>query len=374
MSTEFYYLLFSLSIITFLTIASLYKEGEGYCKFFLWLTMTLFTGLRVGLGRDYSTYLTAYTDPLSDTFVRYEPLWQLIINFYHSLHLPFHFWLLTAAGLTYYVLFRALKAWKINWILGILAYILIYKGFFESLSAIRQSLAIVFVLWGMAHLYGKSYWKFALLVLLGGLFHRSAFLCWFILPLLNIKWNRTILIGGLLASLFVGLFFFKDLLFLFKGVMPATYQVYLEDMALWKTESSTGIFRIFLNLIALAMLIFAYKKTDEEDGRLSFFVRMLVGSICIYNICFSFEPAMRLMTYPFTCFFVFIPLGLLYKGFPIIRILACTTLLGFAVFTIKDISAPEETFAHYQTILNETYPKLQLKSNRGNMDLDDEDK
>ncbi len=370
MSTELYYLLFSVSIITFLSIASLYKDAEVYCKFFIWLIMTLFAGLRVGIGIDYPNYLSTYTDHLSHTFVTYEPFWQIFIKFYSYLSFPFHIWLLTIAGLTYYVFFRALKAWGVNWGLAVIAYILIYRGYFESLNTVRQTVAIVFVLWSLAHLYKKTYWKFTLLVLLGGLFHRSAFLCLPILPIINYSWSRRTLLVVLFSSLFIGMFFLKDFLFLFKGLMPSTYQVYLDDMSIWETEGATGIFHIFLNFVALGMLFFLYEGSDEENKRIPVLIRMVIGSIAIYNIFQNFAPAMRLMNYPFTAFFILIPIGVLSKNKLSIRLLSLFTLIGFSAFTIKDLSNPKEPFVYYQTILDSTNPEPHIELKRQELDLD----
>ncbi len=370
MSPAAYYVLFSFIIITLLTIATFYKDGEGYCKFFVWLTMTLFVGLRVGVGRDYTTYLVSYTNELSPTFLDYEPLWQIIINSYRILNLPYHFWLICISGLTYYTFFRALKAWKINWVLGVLCYILIYKGFFESMNQMRQTLAMPFILWGMAHLYNKSYWKFILLILLGGCFHRSAYLCLFILPIVSISWKRSILTTGLLGTLLLGMFFFNDLVVFFKAIIPSTYQVYLEDTTIWKTDTSTGLYRIFLNLLGLGLIFLVYQKEDKQDKRLNFLLRMIIASVCIYNVCYYFEPAMRLMNYPFSSFFILLPIGLFHKEAFLIRLFSLTALLGLTIFTLKDISASKEPFAHYQTILNKTYPRKQIKPLRPDPEKD----
>ncbi len=354
MSTLIYYSIFIGSLILFLSIAKLYKDAEDICKFFVWLTMTLFAGLRVAVGRDYTIYLDSYLNHLSGHFARLEPFWQTFNTLCNDAHIPFHLWLTIIAGFTYYIFFKALKSWRIDWVLGIICYLLIYKGFFESMNQVRQCLAISFVLWSSSYLYQKRYLPFIILTAIGGLFHLSAFVCLVMLPLINLPWKRTLLISFTLISLFLGMFFFKEIIDLISPLIPSSYQIYIDDLDTWKPHSNTGVYRIFLNVIVLGLTILIYKNRRIEDKRLDFLIRMEVFAICIYNIFFSLDPAMRLMAYPFMSFVLFFPISIGSLSPRKARHFAQLSLLGLSIFTIKDVANPREPYGHYQTIINST--------------------
>ncbi len=354
MSTPIYYSIFIGSIFLFLSIAKLYRDAEGISKFFVWLTMTLFSGLRVAVGRDYSIYLDSYSNHLSGHFARLEPFWQSFNVLCNDINMPFHLWQTIVAGFTYYILFKALKSWRIDWGLGILCYLLIYKGFFESMNQIRQCLAISFVLWSSSYLYQKRYLPFILLTVIAGIFHLSAFVCLVMLPIINLPWKRNLLLGFTTFSLFLGMLYFKEIIALISPIVPSSYQVYIDKIETWKPESTTGLYRIFLNIINLGLTFLFYRREGFQDKRLDFLIRMQVFSVCIYNVFFKLDPVMRLMAYPFMGFVLFFPIVIKNFSFNTEKYFAGLSLLGLSFFTIKDVVNINEPYAHYQTIINST--------------------
>ncbi len=352
-STIIYYSIFIGSLLLFLSIAKLYKDAEDICKFFVWLTMTLFSGLRVAVGRDYLIYLDSYLNNLSGHFARLEPFWQTFNTLCNDINMPFHLWLTIIAGFTYYIFFKALKSWHIDWVLGVLCYLLIYRGFFESMNQVRQCLAISFVLWSSSYLYQKRYLPFIILTSIAGISHLSAFVCLAMFPIINLPWKRYLLISFTLISLFLGIFFFREVIQFITPIIPSSYQVYIEDLNTWKPQSSTGIYQIFLNLIVLGLTILIYKR-NTQDKRLDFLIRMEVFAVCIYNVFFSLDPAMRLMAYPFMSFVLFFPITISSFTPSRARYFAQMSLLGLTFFTIKDVANINESYGHYQTIINST--------------------
>ncbi len=356
MNTILYYSLFSFSLLTCFSIAKLYKDTEAFCKFFVWLTMTLFAGLRVAVGRDYMIYLDTYTSDLSVHFSYLEPFWQVFNIVANNLGVPFHLWQTFFAGLCYFILLKALKSWRVDWVLGILCYILIYKGYFESLNQVRQCLAMVIVLWALSFLYHKAYRQFVVLCLVTSIFHVSAIVCLLMLPIINLRWRRGLLITFLVGSLLLGIFFFKEFIRFFSFLVPSNYIAYIDKLDEWKTGVGSSLFRIVLNVIALLFTYLIYKNKKFQDSPYDFFIRMFVFSICIYNVFFSLEPAMRLMNYPFICLILLLPLSLQDKSSYCLKTLGFCSLLSLTLFTLKDVSNGRESYAHYDIILNKSYP------------------
>ncbi len=353
-SPGIYYSIFIVSLLVFTGISKLYKDLETVCKTFVWLTMTLFTGLRVAVGPDYVSYFDSYTNTTSSPlFSRIEPFWQMVILFCNDVGVPFHLWLTIIAGLTYYIFFKALKSWRVDWVLGVLAYLLVYQGFFESTNQIRQCLAIPFVLWGLSFLYQRRYMPFILLIVLGSVFHLSALVCLLMFPLINLPWKRYVLMTFLVVSFLLGMLFFKDIINSLSIFIPSSYQVYLEQLNVWSPKASTGLYRIFLNLVTLILIVLIYK-SQVDDRRLNFLIRMGVFSVCIYNVFFSFAPAMRLMIYPFMSFIILFAITINNTDYLRIRNFTRIALLGFALFTIKDVANPRLPLSHYQTIIGST--------------------
>lgn len=353
MSPLSYYGLFFALFFTLLLVAYRYRTLEAVCRILVWLLLTLFSGLRVGVGRDYMVYVDIYTNILSPTREHIEPLWNIINPIFRYFDVPLHFWLMTIAGLTYYFVLYGLKKWRIDWVWGILCYVLIYKGFFESMNTIRQCLASAIVFAGVHHLLERRYLRFALWAAVGYLFHSSALVGGIILVLCNIQWSRRTLYLGLGASLVVGLFLFPLFVEMLRELSIGKYAVYLDGE--FFTESSTGLYRIFLCAFALFLISSLARPAVATSPRLRLYTQMLVISIFIYNALYIFEPGVRLMLYPFTAVFFIFPLyGSECRG--LLRSTALIFFAGLCVFSFKSLFTPGETYVGYQTVFEQSMP------------------
>ncbi|MDO4692755.1 MAG: EpsG family protein [Porphyromonadaceae bacterium] len=360
MSPLSYYILFYTLFIGLLLAAKFYRQGERICLFLVWVLLTLFSGLRVGPGRDYLVYLNAYTDPMSSSAQYLETSWSIINHICRDLlGMPLHFWLMWIAGLTYALVLYGFRLWRIDWVWGILVYVLIYKGFFESLNTIRQCLAVSMVFAGSAWLViDRKPARFVGSVLFASLFHSSAILSLVLYFLVYRKVSCWVMLASLSLSFVVGLTLFPMLIDTFGAVIPERYALYLysDETA---TETASGLYKVFLNLFA-SFLAIRTAWRGEMDRRTAFGIRAIVLSVCMYNVLSTFEPGLRLMLYPYAMIFVCFPLMLrLERG--IWRMGVAVSLLGFSVLTIKEISNPEEPYAHYQTVYDLTTPTDHMK-------------
>lgn len=355
MSPLTYYIIFYSIFIGLLLAAKLYRQSERICQILVWVLLTLFSGLRVGPGRDYLVYLNAYTDPMSSSAQYLEFSWGFINHICRDLlGMPLHFWLMWIAGLTYALMLYGFRRWRIDWVWGILTYVLIYKGFFESLNTIRQCLAVSIVFAGSASLMvDRKPIRFVGSVLLASLFHSSAILSLALYFLVYRKYSRWLLLLALGVSFVTGLTLFPMLLDAFGSFIPQRYALYLSSDET-ATQTISGLYKIFLNLFA-SFLAIRSGWGGELDKRATFGVQAIALSVCMYNILSTFEPGLRLMLYPYAMIFICFPL-LLKHNRGIWRIGTATFLLGFSLLTFKEISNPEEPYAHYQTVYDLTTP------------------
>lgn len=70
-------------------------------------------------------------------------------------------------------------------------YVILFYGYLPN-SAIRQTIALSFVLWGYISLMGNKRIGFICLIIIASLFHKSALICLIIIPLLSFKNTKLI--------------------------------------------------------------------------------------------------------------------------------------------------------------------------------------
>ncbi len=356
-----YYAGFVGILLGFIALARYNRQLAPMCRALIWLTMTLMTGLRVGVGRDYMVYINVYTDPLSDSALFVEYTWKFIIHICRDLlGLSIHTWLTLIAGVTYACIFRAFERWRIDWTIGILIYVMIHHGYFYSMSAVRQALAMSIVFIASADLYRGRGWRFVIITLIAGCLHSSAFTALLTLPLVSIRWNKTFFALTLLGSFAIGAFLLIPMIELVRDYMPQRYAIYLEgDLLL--TERTTGTLQYFLNLAALLALVW-YRPTGQSGVRDYLPMQMFVLSICIYNVFISLEPGMRLMYYPYLGLFPLV-VSMWHSGERRRELYAFLLVGGLFAFAFKDMINPRESYRRYRTIFEQTMPHPIEKTN-----------
>lgn len=366
MTPLIYYTSFFLIFFLLIFVARTNRQLEATCKTPVWLLLTLFSGLRVGLGRDYFVYINAYTDPLHPSALVLEPFWQSFNWFCRDiLHMSTHMWFALISGATYAFVLWGFKRWRIDWTLGILFFVLIYKGYFESLNTVRQCLATAVGFVGVSFLMERKHWQFLTTVIIASVLHFSALILLFMYPLMAIRWRWQwlVLIWG--VSLLIGTVLLQDLVALVAHVVPQRYEVYL-DIGDFTTDRTTGLYQIFLGLLAFLAIAYVHYRTSNKtagvgDNRGRALALMVITSICIYNIFSSYEPALRLMLYFFCAIYGFIVCILSEKRWSIWYYGGMFIVLGFTAFMLKNITDPQEGYSKYQTIFERTMPEGRIK-------------
>lgn len=356
MSSLAYYLTFALIIVCLIYISRRNRQLEPICKVLAWVVMTLFAGLRVGLGRDYMIYINGYTDPLGSNASFFEMSWKLF-NFVcrDLIGLSTHAWLMLVAGVTYALVMWGMKRWRIDWTIGLIVYILLYRGYFETFNTVRQSLAVSIGFVALSYLPERRYWTF--IGLLGGamLAHMSAIFLVLAWPITSIRWSRWLLGGGLLLTFVLSSHLLLWLVSLLSYILPQRYGFYL-NVADYTTVQTTGTYQYLLLMLGGLCLYILSPKLYDTDRRLYTMAVLLIVAVYVYNVFQIFEPALRLMLYFFCTIFALLPSLLTQPPKYGVRPWGLAVLGLFVLFMLKDMTDPNESYSSYQTVLDQTMP------------------
>lgn len=343
-----YIILFS--FVAILLVANHYDSRFSSFVFsVIFLFLVIFSGTRIGLGRDYSIYEQAFLFPEGKTALFFEPIWQWINHIFHVANLDFHSWLIFTAFFTILMMFVGMRKMSKDIAFSIILFLLLFRGYFETMNMVRQYFAMAIVFVSFPLFLSKKYFLFFLSVGFAALFHSSA-LCMLIIPLFLLrKINNYFLMAILVFTRFFGSMILVPIMEYASFLLPARYSFYIEREFV-AAVSSSGFYSIFLNLTAIFFL-FLMPKIQNRDTTLNKYVILYVISIIIYNLTISFEVAMRFMFYPFIFIFILIPNA--YKSLDNIwsKRVIWTIILAFTLFTLKDLSNPMEPYSSYQTVL-----------------------
>lgn len=328
-------------------------------QFLIYLLLTLFSGLRVGLGRDYAIYFLAYElGPESPYLLVMEPLWQKFYALCHWIGLGYDGLQLFVAALTVALAMKAFERLSLQPVVALVAFVLIYNGYFETMNMVRQLLAMMILL-SSFHLYeARRYRSFLLFFLLASVTHHSAL---FFVPLLllsRVKLNRLWLIGGIAISFLMGTRIIDWVANFFVQVLPHRYGFYIVEQMI-PPEISSGLYVLFINIVAL-FFIWQYPSLKEKSPSTGLYIVMLFWSVVIYNSMLSFEVGIRLSFYPFM--FIYPLVGNVYvlNRTPLFRVLLLIILTGFAMLTARQLTNPKEPYSRYKTVFHDLTPGREL--------------
>ncbi|WP_304297552.1 EpsG family protein [Porphyromonas gulae] len=343
-----YFVLFGFLAILFLAD----KYDDRFKPFVFWisgLALVIFSGTRIGMGRDYKIYENAYQFPDGKTAHNFELVWQWINKVFHSLGLDFHTWLTVVSFVTILLMFIGMKKMSKNYIFSLIAFILIYRGYFETMNSMRQYVAMGIIFASFPLFLSKKYLYFYICIAFSALFHTSALVMMVLIPLARKRIDNTFLVVSLVVTWVLGAVILQPIADFAVTLLPERYGFYIKKEFI-PAVSSSGFFQLFLNISVLVFLAMR-SELEKKDPQINQYIFLYVLSILIYNTTISFEVGIRLMFYPFVFIFILIPNAYvlsekLWQKGAIIAVLAVFTL-----FLFKDLSNPVESYANYRSIL-----------------------
>ncbi|MFR1361650.1 EpsG family protein [Alistipes ihumii] len=340
------YLAFIGLVISSFSLDYLYKkEGCGIFALFAILLTILLVILRYYVGYDYDTYSYFFGESIS-SLIDKKLEWGFIgiVWFLHLFEAdPFWLFFCFGVGIIGFIL-HGVKLYTRNVRIAFLIYLLIPGLFLNSLSIIRQALAIAILFNAFYYYCNKRYKTFWILFLLAFLFHYSSLLVlpFFLLaPKLQGKAKWLIWIGIPLSLILYKLNFIDTVITALLG--SSRFVVYAE----YEDAGASFVKLLVLNLSVVVYLFF-YKKMDKQNRSM---LALAVIGLLLLNTCASVGAITRI-SYYFKIFEIVLLANIVsYFRASLNRVVACTCI--FIYFFAMFYSA---LYRDYTAV--DTYPKM----------------
>lgn len=286
------YLLFIGTVILLLS-ADYLQQRNGYgvfTLFALFLTIGLVV-LRSETGYDYLNYVDHYNSGAASLMER-KLEWGFVglVGLLRLIHAG-PFWMFFIVGVSIVCLmFRGVKLYTSNVRIAFLIYLLTPGLFLNSLSILRQALAIVLVFNALHYYLSKQYKSFFGFYLLAALFHYS---CLMVLPLFLLapalqRNAKTIALIGIPLSLVLSRFDLPG--FLLTHLLGNTKFAFYAGFE----DAGTSLAKLLVLNLSIVPYLFFYKGMDRLNR--SFFVLVTIGLILL-NICSNIGAITRISYY-----------------------------------------------------------------------------
>lgn len=359
----FSYLLFF--FFAFLLIGKIKEDDQYGSSFYLLLLgflLSLFSGIRYFVGRDYPVYLSAYREPSSNHFAHLEPLWQWFINFLRGCGAHFGWFTLITSALFVFLVLRYLKRESASLVIALLTFLLVYRLYFESFNTVRQCIAQAICLFSLPLFRDRRYLATLVILFFAYLVHHSSLVFALLLPLLFVHYHTGLIVGVLLFSITIGP---HALAFLFQHSSSYSllgggkYILYFTSPEWFDAETLASFPSIWFIFNTAMALYFLWRQKDwlTKDEKLlpylnAFYIAALIANCLVFS-----QPLGRIMYYPY--FFLPILLSRIYQyGTLIDRKMVMAVLALNTIITLKEITDPNETFFNYKTTLPYSEAKL----------------
>ena len=274
---EFY--LIYIFYIALLLLLNFYLKGKrNGLEIFALISITLVTGLRNYTGYDYATYVYIYESGIFDA--GYEPGFVLLMNILRAFGLSFYYMFFIFGLATYIFLYLGIKKYTKHSGIALMIFMLIPGLYLNTLTIIRQELAVTICFYAFFFLKEKKYKKYILLMLLASSFHYSSLVI-SIFHLVVWKYASRATAKQYLIAIIVSLIIAKvDLVnFLTLVLGGGKYAVYIEgDPVVFEKL-------LILNLL-LVFFIFYYDRIVSRNDTNKYIFAFSILAIIFIN-CFS---------------------------------------------------------------------------------------
>ncbi len=325
------------------------------------LIIFIFLMLRTNFGNDYWMYYYFF-DQLDHDYVTYSNLnlydqhfeigWRVINKTFSYLGLDFNALIVFLSLINVVVIYRFIKKYvpvQCYWF-AVFLYVFNPDFLLVHLSAIRQMLAFMLVIFSLEIILKKKYFWFILICIIAYTLHSSALFLLFLIPIKKISLQYSSRNFILLVVIYVLLFlmgnFFGDLVNLIVENYFDRYSTYTSD----EGAVTTGL-GMFVNFIFLISLFYAKKYIPQDKH---FFINVSIISILLGVLAIKVMMVYRLNMYfmPFTL--ISFPLMIYYlKNFiykrGIISLIMAFYLYSFYNFFYSEIYS--EFYMEYHTYL-----------------------
>lgn len=297
------YILFVAIIMTLLILNSAIKPNANIFQILAFGLIVFFVGFRFETGYDWAMYrnffeYNTFHSGIEFGYVFLIKILRYFFNDYQSLFL-------FTALMTYIFIYLGIKKYTIHTSIALALFLLIPGFFLNSLTIIRQELAIAITFYAFSFLVEKKYSKYLLLMIIAFSIHYSVAIAffthlviWYFAP--KIKYNYFYFI--VIFSLFFLNFNIGSLVYYF--AQGARYEFY-------QSGESVSILKIFiLNFLSLFYVYFSRKIVNKSVYNI-YIVAFVVVNVVYLNL-FSSVIALSRIAYYFKIFEIVLVAQLLF--------------------------------------------------------------
>lgn len=286
----FYILCFSIVIVLFLFSDNV--GSGGYKKFFQWLGVIVFvviSAFRYDVGRDYLSYRDSIIN-MDSNFYNSEPINKALFYISHWLGFPQLYFILTTI-IIFFLIHKTIKRYSNYYTLSFLIFLSFPLFFANSLTIIRQFIAMSIVFYSLKYIIDeRNFFKFLFLLAIATGFHYSAVAALPIFFLDKIRIKRWV---------YLIMFSFPIILKEILVYIIANYAPYYNKYVVYKYGLDAGGGKaVYLFLIVCIYLLF-FKKyiiSISEKNRLYFNI-VLFGTIIYWALLDFGHIGMRIASF-----------------------------------------------------------------------------
>lgn len=276
------------------------KFLKNFSSVLLIIVLTVLSGFRYNVGRDFMSYEIMYNDPDNYRNLFIEPVWILFSKVLHMVGGTSTTWFLCTSFIINLLFILAIRRMSKNFYLSVAFYICIPQLYLESFNIVRQFVAMSIIFYWSYLFFEKRYIRFLFIIILASFFHTSALLLlpFFILSRLRIP-NIILLLG-----IFVCFLLRNQFLSLVTAIVSVTpmYANYVKNLV--ASESNSGLYAIVL-LISSLFIIFRFWHVKLPE--INILKQLSLFSFCVYLMFYTFQAGMRIGFYILPYFTLLIP-------------------------------------------------------------------
>lgn len=317
------------SCVLVLLIGCFIRNKKVFC-FYSIVILTLFNGLRVGIGNDYAQYLNIYNQINAGLYSAIEPTYILLSKLLFDAQYGFNYLLAIYTFLTYLILYRVIYEYKI----GCLSSILLFStGFvFYANNQVRQALATALFIYSIRYIISRDFLKYVGFIFFGAVFfHFSSIILIAAYFIKKTYFNRFFIIFILcLSFVIMKLNLVGSIIVNIISILPYYSDLYLKRFSsAFVPQEGSGIGIIFWMLIAAYIVL--YQRKTSSPVLVNLFI---VGTII--NIIFINYDIFERISFYFI-YIRFILIALIMKSMTmkngVLCVLSCSILISSIVFS-----------------------------------------
>lgn len=308
----FIYLFNLFSIPLYALLMSVFRRAKsqrGILCCIVGIQLFLTAALRGTLvGGDLQNYIPAfkYIGGLSweDLFTYpWEYGYVLLNKVMYSLS-PDEHWFLAVIALIV-VIGNILYIFKYSTMCWISLFLYVALGFYcDSLSMLRQSIAIVCILVSVQYVIKNDFKRFICCIIIGTCFHTTAIAFLLLYPLTRFKVSFVYLVSFLIGIYFFSIFAGKFILF---SIIETYYTTYEGNVV-----SGEGYGMLLLLMLITVIGVYVQTKLGVEDKKMNIFSHMMILACGLQLFSLQFSLFARIVLYFQLAIIIYIPMVLSY--------------------------------------------------------------